>query len=42
MTIIRFKKINIEEYKPGKSSVGKLKKIIKLLNFLEDLVKKSV
>ncbi len=30
MTIIRFKKINIEEYKPGKSSVGRLKKIIKL------------
>jgi len=30
MTTIKFKKINIEAYKPGKSSVGKLKKIIKL------------
>jgi len=30
MTIIRFKKINIEAYKPGKSSLKKFKKIIKL------------
>ena len=30
MTTIKFKKINIKPYKPGKSSVGKLKKIIKL------------
>tara|TARA_Y100000389_G_C17460070_1_gene521010 strand:+ start:105 stop:1190 length:1086 start_codon:yes stop_codon:yes gene_type:complete len=30
MTTVRFKKLNIEAYKPGKSSVRKLKKIIKL------------
>ncbi len=30
MTSIRFKKFNIETYSPGKSSLGKLKKIIKL------------
>ena len=30
MTTIKFKKINIETYKPGKSSVKKLKKVIKL------------
>ena len=30
MTYLRFKKFNIEAYKPGKSSVKKLKKIIKL------------
>ena len=30
MTIIRFKKINIEAYKPGKSSLKKFKKITKL------------
>ena len=30
MTTIKFKKLNIEAYKPGKSSVRKLKKIIKL------------
>ena len=30
MTTIKFKKLNIEVYKPGKSSVRKLKKIIKL------------
>jgi histidinol-phosphate aminotransferase len=30
MTTMRFKKFNIEAYKPGKSSVQKLKKIIKL------------
>ena len=28
--MIRFKKIKIEEYKPGKSSAGRLKKVIKL------------
>ena len=30
MTTIKFKKLNIEAYKPGKSSTGGLKKIIKL------------
>jgi len=30
MTTLKFKKINIEAYKPGKSSIKKLKKIIKL------------
>ena len=30
MTTLRFKKFNIEAYKPGKSSVKKLKRIIKL------------
>ncbi len=30
MTILRFKKFNIEAYKPGKSSIKKLKRIIKL------------
>ena len=30
MTILRFKKFNIEAYKPGKSSVKKLSKIVKL------------
>ena len=30
MTSIKFKKLNIEAYKPGKSNVRKLKKIIKL------------
>jgi len=30
MTTIKFKKLNIEAYKPGKSKVRKLKKIIKL------------
>jgi histidinol-phosphate aminotransferase len=30
MTTTKFKKINIEAYKPGKSSVKKLKKVIKL------------
>jgi histidinol-phosphate aminotransferase len=30
MTTIKFKKLNIEAYKPGKSSVKKLKKIVKL------------
>ena len=30
MTTIKFKKLNIEAYKPGKSNVRKLKKIIKL------------
>ena len=30
MTIIKFKKLNIEPYKPGKSSIKKLNKIIKL------------
>ena len=30
MTTLKFKKINIEAYKPGKSSIRKLKKIIKL------------
>ena len=30
MTTIKFKKINIEAYKPGKSSIRRLKKIIKL------------
>ena len=30
MTTIKFKKLNIEAYKPGKSSAGRFKKIIKL------------
>ena len=30
MTTVRFKKFNIEAYRPGKSSVRKLKKIVKL------------
>ena len=30
MTITRFRKINIEAYKPGKSSIKKLRKVIKL------------
>ena len=30
MTSVRFKKFDIEPYKPGKSSIKKLKKIIKL------------
>jgi len=30
MTIVKFKKLNIEAYEPGKSSVKKLKKVIKL------------
>ena len=30
MTNIKFKKFNIEAYKPGKSSIKKFKKIIKL------------
>ena len=30
MTTIKFKKLDIEAYKPGKSSIGRLKKIIKL------------
>ena len=30
MTTIKFKKFDIEAYKPGKSSIRKLKKIIKL------------
>ena len=30
MTTVKFKKFNIEAYKPGKSTVKKLKKIIKL------------
>ena len=30
MTSIKFKKFNIEAYKPGKSSIKKFKKIIKL------------
>ena len=30
MTTIRFKKINIEAYKPGKSTIRKFKKVIKL------------
>ena len=30
MTTIKFKKINIEAYKPGKSSIKKLKKVVKL------------
>ena len=30
MTTIKFKKLNIEAYKPGKSNIKKLKKIIKL------------
>ena len=32
MTTLKFKKINIEAYKPGKSSIRKLKKIIKAYN----------
>ena len=30
MTSVRFKKFDIEPYKPGKSSIKKFKKIIKL------------
>ncbi len=30
MTTLRFKKFNIEAYKPGKSSIKRLKRIIKL------------
>ncbi len=30
MTTVKFKKLNIEAYKPGKASIGRLKKIIKL------------
>ena len=30
MTSVKFKKLNIESYKPGKSSIKKLKKIVKL------------
>ena len=30
MTTVRFKKINVEAYIPGKSNFGKLKKVIKL------------
>ena len=30
MTTLRFKRFKIEPYKPGKSSIKKLKKIIKL------------
>ena len=30
MTTIKFKRLNIEAYKPGKSSIRRLKKIIKL------------
>ena len=30
MTTIKFKKLNIEAYKPGRSNIRKLKKIIKL------------
>ena len=30
MTTVKFKKLNIEAYKPGKSSVRRFKKIIKL------------
>ena len=30
MTVPKFKKFNIEAYKPGKSKINKLKKIIKL------------
>ena len=30
MTTLRFKRLNIEAYKPGKSSIKKLKKITKL------------
>ena len=30
MTTIKFKKLNIEAYKPGKSSTGRFKKIVKL------------
>ena len=29
MTVPKFKKFKIEAYKPGKSNIGKLKKIIK-------------
>ena len=34
MTTPKFKKFNIEAYKPGKSKIKKLKKIIKLSYFL--------
>ena len=30
MTTVKFKKLTIEAYKPGKSAIRKLKKIIKL------------
>ena len=30
MTTVRFRKIDIEAYKPGKSSIKKLRKVIKL------------
>ena len=30
MTILKFRRFNIEAYKPGKSNIKKLKKIIKL------------
>ena len=30
MTTIKFKKLNIEPYKPGKSSISRLKGVIKL------------
>ena len=30
MTTIKLKKLNIEAYKPGKSSTGRFKKIVKL------------
>ena len=30
MTTIKFKRLNIEAYKPGKSNIRRLKKIIKL------------
>ena len=30
MTTLRFKKISIEAYEPGKSEIKKLKKIVKL------------
>ena len=30
MTTVKFRKLNIEAYKPGKSSIKRLKKIIKL------------
>ena len=30
MSMVRFKKLNIEAYKPGKSNIKKLRKIIKL------------
>ena len=30
MTVIRFKKFNIDTYKPGRSSIRNIKKVIKL------------